>query len=97
MAFGPQACRPFSEKQIFFLIRGIGFPHRCKSLANGWACYLFRLPAESIKSFLKHAVFIDGKMTILIKGEEKKFDEVLLIGSFHNEYVLSVNYEEFIF
>ncbi len=36
-------------------------------------------------------------MTILIKGEEKKFDEVLLIGSFHNEYVLSVNYEEFIF
>ena len=36
-------------------------------------------------------------MTILIKREEKKFDEVLLIGGFHNEYVLSVNYEEFIF
>ena len=34
-------------------------------------------------------------MAILVKRKKKKFDEGLLIGSFHNEDVLSVNYEEF--
>lgn len=44
-----------------------------------------RLPTESRKGLMKHAVLINRQVVILIECEEKEFDEVLLIGCFHGE------------